>query len=161
MTLKTLAGRCLQGNGFPAPLGTALNGTCRFFKRQNYKKLGVVRSRRADPKVNQAKLNAVFTESNMITMLKPPSTFNTEHIWFTGTNRLEDVDIYAFDPPAPADVGTLNNVAVNSTDEVLKGLLRADTTKLPRCIAGWEDHRANLPEDPSQASHIWCTGDVA
>lgn len=68
-----------------------------------------------------------------------------------GTNRLEDVDIYAFDPPSPADAGMLNNVAVNSTDEVLKALLRADI-KAPRCIAGWENHRENLPEDPSQVS---------
>lgn len=67
------------------------------------------------------------------------------------------MDIYAFDPPAPADAGTLNNVAVNSTDEVLKGLLRADITSVPRRIAGWENHRENLPEDPSQVSHASVT----
>ena len=67
-----------------------------------------------------------------------------------GTNKLEDVDIYAFDPPAPADEGTLRNVVVNSTDEVLKLLLRADMAK-DRWIAGWENHKENLPEDPSQA----------
>ena len=80
-------------------------------------------------------------------------TVDTCHIWFAGTNRQEDVDIYAFDPPTPADVGTLNNVVVNSTDEVLKALLRADINLSPRCIAGWENHRENLPEDPSQVSH--------
>lgn len=88
--------------------------------------------------------------SGQCTAWSSPSTFNTCHIRFAGTNRLEDVDIYAFDPPAPADAGTLNNVAVNSTDEVLKGLLRADITNVPRRIAGWENHRENLPEDPSQ-----------
>ncbi|KAL0036516.1 hypothetical protein WJX77_010974 [Trebouxia sp. C0004] len=66
-----------------------------------------------------------------------------------GTNKLEDVDIYAFDPPAPADKGTLHNVVVNSTDEVLKSLLRTDL-KHDRWIAGWENHKENLPEDPSQ-----------
>ena len=65
------------------------------------------------------------------------------------TNRLGDVDIYAFEPASPADTGTLNNVAVNSIDEVLKSLLRADLLK-QRCIAGWEDHKANLPRDPTQ-----------
>ena len=68
-----------------------------------------------------------------------------------GTNRQEDVDIYAFEPPSPADAGMLNNVAVNSSDEVLKALLRADI-KTSRCIAGWENHKENLPEDPSQVS---------
>ena len=63
---------------------------------------------------------------------------------------MEDVDIYAFDPPVPADAGTLNHVAVNSTDEVLKSLLRADIAK-DRWIAGWENHKENLPEDPTQA----------
>ena len=63
------------------------------------------------------------------------------------------MDIYAFDPPTPADEGTLNNVAVNSTDEVLKALLRADIKLSPRCIAGWENHRENLPEDPSQVAY--------
>jgi len=67
-----------------------------------------------------------------------------------GTNKLEDVDIYAFDPPAPADESTLRNVVVNSTDEVLKLLLRADMAN-DRWIAGWENHKENLPEDPSQA----------
>jgi len=67
-----------------------------------------------------------------------------------GTNKLEDVDIYAFDPPAPADAGTLHNVAVNSTDAVLQSLLRTDIEQ-DRWIAGWENHKENLPEDPSQA----------
>lgn len=62
------------------------------------------------------------------------------------------MDIYAFDPPTPADAGTLSNVAVNSTDEVLKGLLREDINSAPRRIAGWENHRENLPEDPSQVT---------
>lgn len=75
-------------------------------------------------------------------------------MWFSGTNKQEDVDIYAFDPPTPADAGTLSNVAVNSTDEVLKGLLREDINSTPRRIAGWENHRENLPEDPSQ---VTCT----
>ncbi|KAL0037316.1 hypothetical protein WJX79_001658 [Trebouxia sp. C0005] len=66
-----------------------------------------------------------------------------------GTNKLEDVDIYAFDPPAPADKGTLHNVAVNSTDAVLQSLLRTDVEQ-DRWIAGWENHKENLPEDPSQ-----------
>ena len=61
--------------------------------------------------------------------------------------------MYAFEPSTPADAGTLNNVAVNSTDEVLKALLRADL-KSSRCIAGWENHRENLPEDPSQVSTV-------
>ncbi len=74
--------------------------------------------------------------------------FNGDHD--AGTNKLEDVDIYAFDPPAPADEGTINNVVVNSTDEVLKSLLRADIAH-DRWIAGWENHKENLPEDPSQA----------
>ncbi len=60
------------------------------------------------------------------------------------------MDIYAFDPPAPADEGTLRNVVVNSTDEVLKLLLRADMAN-DKWIAGWENHKENLPEDPSQA----------
>ena len=72
-----------------------------------------------------------------------------------GTNKLEDVDIYAFDPPVPADAGTLNHVAVNSTDEVLKSLLRADIAQ-DRWIAGWENHKENLPEDPTQASRTTC-----
>ena len=67
-----------------------------------------------------------------------------------GTNKLEDVDIYAFDPPVPADKGTLDNVAVNSTDAVLQSLLRTDVDQ-DRWIAGWENHKENLPEDPSQA----------
>ena len=60
------------------------------------------------------------------------------------------MDIYAFDPPAPADKGTLHNVAVNSTDAVLQSLLRTDVEQ-DRWIAGWENHKENLPEDPSQA----------
>lgn len=72
-----------------------------------------------------------------------------------GTNKLEDVDIYAFDPPVPADAGTLNHVAVNSTDEVLKSLLRGDIAQ-DRWIAGWENHKENLPEDPTQASRSTC-----
>jgi len=87
--------------------------------------------------------------------------FNGDHN--AGTNKLEDVDIYAFDTPAPADEGTLNNVVVNSTDEVLKSLLRADIAH-DRWIAGRENHKENLPEDPSQASlaaslvsHVHCS----
>lgn len=83
------------------------------------------------------------------------STISQHLLLLPGTNRLEDVDIYAFDPATPADAGVLNSVAVNSTDEVLKALLRADTSLLPRRIAGWENHRENLPEDPSQVTHPW------
>lgn len=81
-----------------------------------------------------------------IPVVQHPLDFN--HV--AGTNKLEDVDIYAFDPPAPADKGILHNVAVNSTDAVLQSLLRTDVDQ-DRWIAGWENHRENLPEDPSQA----------
>ena len=71
-------------------------------------------------------------------------------LWIAGINRLEDLDIYSFEPAVPAEAGTLNKVAVNSDDEVLKSLLRADVLAKDSCIAGWEDHKANLPRDPTQ-----------
>lgn len=88
----------------------------------------------------------------MVTLIARPRGASCD----SGTNKQEDVDIYAFDPPTPADAGTLSNVAVNSTDEVLKGLLREDIHSVPRRIAGWENHRENLPEDPSQVTGTWC-----
>lgn len=69
-----------------------------------------------------------------------------------GTNKQEDIDLYTFEASKPADTGFLNGVAVNSTDEVLKSLLRADMQG-NSWIAGWENHTENLPEDPTQVSH--------
>lgn len=69
-----------------------------------------------------------------------------------GTNNLDDVDLYIFEASKAADPGFLNRTAVNSSDEVLKSLLRADM-QAESWIAGWENHIENLPEDPTQVSH--------
>lgn len=66
-----------------------------------------------------------------------------------GMNRQEDTQLYMFESSKPADPGFLNGVVVNSTDEVLKALLRADMAKAT-WVAGWENHIENLPEDPTQ-----------
>ncbi|KAK9810003.1 hypothetical protein WJX72_003200 [[Myrmecia] bisecta] len=66
-----------------------------------------------------------------------------------GMNSLEDIDIYAYEEPAaPAPVHILG-LAESTSDEALARMLRADMAK-DAWIADVEDHRKNLPEDPTQ-----------